>query len=41
VYPKDKIVKIAKLIKESASDIANQKAYDDIGDMYADIGIAI
>ncbi len=41
VYPKDKIVKIAKLIKESARDIANQKAYDNVGDMFADMGIDI
>lgn len=41
VYPKDKIAKIAKLIKESESDIANQKAYENVGDMFADMGIDI
>jgi len=41
VYTKDKIVKIAKLIKDSASDMANQKAYDNVGDMFADMGIDI
>ena len=38
VYPKDKI---AKMIKESESDIANQKAYENVGDMFADMGIDI
>ena len=41
VYPKDKIAKIAKLIKESESYIANQKAYENVGDMFADMGIDI
>ncbi|MBD9025876.1 MAG: AbrB/MazE/SpoVT family DNA-binding domain-containing protein [Clostridiales bacterium] len=41
VYPKDKIAKIAKLIKESESDIANQKDYENVGDMFADMGIDI
>ena len=41
VYPKDKIAKIAKLIKESESDIANQKDYENVGDMFADMGIVI
>ena len=41
VYPKDKIAKIAKLIKESESDIANQKAYENVSDMFADMGIDI
>ena len=41
MYPKDKIAKIAKLIKESESDIANQKAYENVGDMFADMGIDI
>ena len=41
VYPKDKIAKIAKLIKESESDIANQKTYENVGDMFADMGIDI
>lgn len=41
VYPKDKLVKIAKLIKESASNIADQKSYDTVEDMFADMGINI
>jgi AbrB family looped-hinge helix DNA binding protein len=41
VYPKDKIAKIAKLIKESESDTTNQKAYENIGDMFADMRIYI
>ena len=41
VYPKDKLVKIAKLIKETENDITRQKAYENVGDMFADMGIDI
>lgn len=41
VYPKDKITEIAKLIKETESDIANQKAFDNVEEMFADMGIDI
>ncbi|MDO5396392.1 MAG: AbrB/MazE/SpoVT family DNA-binding domain-containing protein [bacterium] len=41
VYPKDKLVKIARLIKESENDTANQKAYKNVDDMFADMGIDI
>ena len=41
VYPKEKIAKIAKLIKESESDISKQKVFDSVDDMFADMGIDI
>lgn len=40
VYPKEKIEKLAKLIKESESEIQN-KVYDDVDKMFADMGIDI
>lgn len=41
VYPKDKITQIAKLFKEAENDLANQKAYDNVTEMFADMGIDI
>ena len=41
VYPKEKIAKIAKLIKESEIEISNQKAFESVDDMFADMGIDI
>ena len=41
VYPKEKIEEIAKLIKEAENDVKNQKAYDSVNDMFADMGIDI
>lgn len=41
VYPKDKLAKIAKLIKDSEADIANQPAFESVEDMFADMGIDI
>ena len=41
VYPKEKIEKIAKLIKESESDISKQKVFESVDDMFADMGIDI
>ena len=41
VYPKEKITKIAKLIKESENEISKQKAFDSVDDMFADMGIDI
>lgn len=41
VYPKDKIAKIAKIIKESEADIANQTAFESVEDLFADMGIDI
>lgn len=41
VYPKKKLTQIAKLLKEAEDDLANQKAYDNITEMFADMGIEI
>lgn len=41
VYPKDKLAKIAKLIKDSEADIADQTAFESVEDMFADMGIDI
>ena len=41
VYPKDKIAKIAKLIKESEADLSKQSAFDSVENLFADMGIDI
>lgn len=41
VYPKDKLLKIAKLIKDSETQLSNQEGFDTVGDMFADMGINI
>jgi len=41
VYPKEKIEEIARLIKESEADLAQQKAYDTVEDLFAGMGIDI
>ncbi|MCD8180427.1 MAG: AbrB/MazE/SpoVT family DNA-binding domain-containing protein [Firmicutes bacterium] len=41
VYPKNKIEKIARLIKESETDTLNQKAFDSVEDLFSDMGINI
>ncbi len=41
VYPKDKLAKIAKLIKESEADVKDQTAFESVEDMFADMGIDI
>ena len=41
VYPKDKIAKIAKIIKESEADITNKGAFESVEDLFADMGIDI
>lgn len=41
VYPKDKMVKIAKIIKESKADLSKQSAFDSVEDLFADMGIDI
>lgn len=41
VYPKEKITKIAKLIKKSENEISKQKAFDSVDDMFTDMGIDI
>ena len=39
VYPKDKLLKIAKLVKESQTQLSEQKSFDTVEDMFADMGI--
>ncbi|MBQ2759732.1 MAG: AbrB/MazE/SpoVT family DNA-binding domain-containing protein [Clostridia bacterium] len=41
VYPKDKILKIAKLIKDSENGISLQEGFDTVENMFADMGINI
>ena len=41
VYPKDKLLKIAKLIKESESELSAQESFETVEDMFADMGINI
>ncbi len=41
VYPKDKILKIAKLIKDSEIELSSQESFDTVEDMFADMGINI
>lgn len=39
VYPKDKLSKIARLIKESESELSKQPGFDSVEEMFADMGI--
>lgn len=41
VYPKEKMAKIARIIKESEMDIAKQTAFDSVEELFADMGIDI
>ncbi len=41
VYPKEKMEKIARIIKESEADISKQSAFDSVEDLFADMGIDI
>ena len=41
VYPKEKLLKIAKLIKESEHEISKQQGFDSVEDMFLDMGIDI
>lgn len=41
VYPKDKIAKIAKILKESESDTKKQIAFESVEDLFSDMGIDI
>lgn len=41
VYPKEKLLKIAKLIKDSESELSTQESFDTVEDMFADMGIDI
>lgn len=39
VYPKDKLLKIAKLIKDSEKNLSEQQSFDAVEDMFTDMGI--
>ena len=41
VYPKDKLLKIAKLIKESETELSKQESFNTVEDMFADMGINV
>lgn len=41
VYPKDKIAKIAKILKESENDTKTRTAFKSVEDMFSDMGIDI
>jgi len=41
VYSKEKITKIARILKESESEIKNQPAFESVEDMFYDMGIDI
>ena len=41
VYPKEKLLKIARLIKNYETDLTAQKGFDTVEDMFADMGIDI
>lgn len=41
VYPKDKLLKIAKLIKDSETELSAQESFNTVEDMFADMGINI
>ena len=41
VYPKDKIAKIAKILKESENDAKKQPAFESVENMFSDMGIDI
>ena len=41
VYPKQKILEIARLIKNSGTELAEQKGFDTVEDMFADMGIDV
>lgn len=41
VYPKDKIAKIAKILKESESDTKKKTAFESVEYLFSDMGIDI
>ncbi len=41
VYPKDKLLKIAKIIKDSEQGIQRQESFDTVEELFADMGIDI
>lgn len=41
VYSKEKMTKIAKIIKDSGADLSKQTAFDTVEGLFADMGIDI
>lgn len=41
IYPKDKIAKVAKIVKDAEEETAKQTAFERVEDMFADMGIDI
>lgn len=41
VYPKEKIAKVAKILKELKNDTKEQTAFESVEDMFSDMGIDI
>lgn len=41
VYPKDKMLKIAKLLKDTETELSAQESFDTVEDLFADMGINI
>lgn len=41
VYPKEKMEKIAKLIKDSEAEVKDQTAFESVEEMFSDMGIDI
>ena len=41
VYPKEKLLKIAKVIKGSETELTGQKAFDSVEELFADMGIDV
>ncbi len=41
VYPKEKLLKIAKLIKTAEPQLNEQQGFDSVEDLFADMGIDI
>ncbi len=41
IYPKNKIAKVAKIVKDAEEETAKQTAFESVEDMFADMGIDI
>lgn len=41
VYPKDKLIKIAKMIKNAEPQLNEQQGFESVEDLFADMGIDI
>ena len=41
VYPKDKLLKIAKIIKESEVELSGEEGFQSVEDMFLDMGIDV